>query len=56
MASDPNSYSYSSSSVMTYSNDGRGEPQYYQASSSERRGPGGVSKIFAFDGKFLELS
>eukprot|EP00795_Rhopilema_esculentum_P006691 gene6691-12248_t len=42
MASDPNSYSYSSSSVMTYSNDGRGEPQYYQASSAERRGPGGV--------------
>jgi len=42
MGNDPNSFSYSSSSVMTYSNNGNGEPTYYHATSSERKGPGGV--------------
>ena len=43
MGNDPNSYSYSSSSVMSYSNDGSGEPQYFHATSSQRNAPGGVS-------------
>ena len=43
MANDPNTYSYSSSSVMSYSHDGRGEPKYFQASKSTKRAPGGVS-------------
>lgn len=42
MRNDPNSFSYSSSSVMSYSNDGSGQPAYYHAASSERKGPGGV--------------
>ena len=45
MRNDPNSFSYSSSSVMTYSNDGNGEPSYYHATSSERKGPGGVCAL-----------
>ena len=43
MANDPNTYSYSSSSVMSYSSDGRGEPKYFQASKSTKKAPGGVS-------------
>lgn len=43
MANDPNTYSYSSSSVMSYSNDGTGEPKYFQATKSTKRAPGGVS-------------
>lgn len=42
LANDPNAHSYSSSSVMSYSNTGAGAPQYYQASSSTRQAPGGV--------------
>ena len=48
MANDPNTYSYSSSSVMSYSNDGRGEPKYFQASKSTKRAPGGVSFFISF--------
>lgn len=40
--SDPNMHSFSSSSVMTYSNDGKSEPKYYQASTSTRRAPGHI--------------
>ena len=43
MANDPNTFSYSSSSVMSYSNDGRGEPKYFQATKSTKKAPGGVS-------------
>ena len=42
MANDPNTFSYSSSSVMSYSNDGRGEPKYFQATKSTKKAPGGV--------------
>ena len=45
MRNDPNSFSYSSSSVMSYSNDGSGQPAYYHAASSERKGPGGVCSL-----------
>ena len=48
MRSDPNSFSYSSSSVMSYSNDGSGQPAYYHATSSERKGPGGVCSLEKF--------
>ena len=48
MANDPNTYSYSSSTVMSYSNDGRGEPKYFQASKSTKRAPGGVSSCICF--------
>ena len=34
---------YSSSSVMSYSHNGDGEPKIYQATSSVTQGPGGVS-------------
>lgn len=44
MANDPNTYSYSSSTVMSYSNDGRGDPKYFQASKSTKRAPGGVKE------------
>lgn len=44
MSSDPNSAVYSSSSVMTYSNTGDGQPKIYQASSQVRQGPGGVKE------------
>ena len=43
MSNNPNAYSYSSSSVMSYSSDGRSEPKYFQASKSTKRAPGGVS-------------
>ena len=48
MANDPNTYSYSSSTVMSYSNDGRGEPKYFQASKSTKHAPGGVSSSIWF--------
>ncbi len=35
---------FSSSSVMTYSNNGDGRPKIYQASSQVRQGPGGVKE------------
>ncbi len=35
---------FSSSSVMTYSNNGDGKPKIYQASSQVRQGPGGVKE------------
>ena len=40
----PNGYSFSSSKVMTYSNDGRGDPKFFEASSSTRTAPGGVKE------------
>lgn len=45
MASNPNTYSYSSSSVMSYSNDGLGEPKVFQATKSTKRAPGGVGRV-----------
>ncbi|XP_068753390.1 myeloid leukemia factor 1-like isoform X1 [Montipora capricornis] len=42
MANNPNMYSYSSSSVMSYSSDGQGQPKYFQATKSTKRAPGGV--------------
>lgn len=44
MANNPNAYSYSSSSVMSYSNDGRGEPKVFHATKSTKRAPGGVKE------------
>lgn len=44
LTQDPNCHSYSSSSVMTFTTDEHGRPQMYQASSSKRTGPGGVSE------------
>ena len=35
---------HSSSSVMTFSNTGNGQPTFYHATSSETAGPGGVSE------------
>ena len=42
MANDPNTYSFSSSSVMSYSSDGHGQPKYFQATKSTKKAPGGV--------------
>jgi len=42
MRNDPNVHSFSSSSVMTYQNDGKSKPKVYQATSSTRRAPGDV--------------
>lgn len=39
---DPNSHCYMQSSVMSYSNDGSGQPKVYQASTSTRQAPGGI--------------
>ena len=44
MQNDPNAAVYSSSSVMTYSNTGDGQPKVYQASSQIRQAPGGVKE------------
>lgn len=44
MQNDPNAAVYSSSSVMTYSNTGDGQPKVYQASSQVRQAPGGVKE------------
>lgn len=41
---DPNAAVYSSSSVMTYSNTGDGQPKVYQASTQVRQAPGGVKE------------
>ncbi|XP_013068074.2 myeloid leukemia factor 1-like isoform X1 [Biomphalaria glabrata] len=43
-ANDPNAHVYQHSSVMTYSNTGRGAPKVYQASTSTMQGPGGVKE------------
>lgn len=40
----PNTYSFSSSSVMSYQNDGKSKPKIYQATSSTRRAPGDVKE------------
>ena len=56
MANDPNTYSYSSSTVMSYSNDGRGEPKYFQASKSTKRAPGGVSSSICFEISLLSAT
>ena len=45
MANNPNTYSFSSSSVMSYSNDGLGEPKVFQATKSTKRAPGGVGRV-----------
>merc|ERR1719348_519889 len=37
-------YSFSHSSVYTYSSDGQGAPKVFQAAREERRGPGGVKE------------
>uniref|UniRef100_A0A672QAD1 Myeloid leukemia factor 1 n=2 Tax=Sinocyclocheilus grahami TaxID=75366 RepID=A0A672QAD1_SINGR len=44
MASDPNSHSYSSSSVMTYSKMGDEPAKVFQASSQTRCAPGGIKE------------
>jgi len=44
MGNDPNNHSFVSHSVMTYTTDGTGRPQVYQASSSTRTAPGGVKE------------
>ncbi|XP_054454480.1 myeloid leukemia factor 1 [Anoplopoma fimbria] len=41
---DSNTYSFSSSSVMTYSKAGNEPPKVFQASSSTRRAPGGIKE------------
>lgn len=56
MASNPNTYSYSTSSVMSYSNDGRGEPKVFQATKSTKRAPGGVGRVVSCNrSKALEI-
>ena len=42
MQSNPDGFAYSSSQVMSYSNDGRNPPKYFEVSSSTKRGPDGV--------------
>jgi len=37
-------HSYHSSSIMTYSNDGKSKPKYYQATSSSRTAPGQIKE------------
>lgn len=44
MNNQPTQAMFSSSSVMTYSNNGDGKPKIYQASSQVRQGPGGVKE------------
>ncbi|XP_041796226.1 myeloid leukemia factor 1 isoform X2 [Chelmon rostratus] len=44
MSADPNTHSFSSSSVMTYSKVGNEPPKVFQASSSTRRAPGGIKE------------
>ncbi|XP_076592244.1 myeloid leukemia factor 1 isoform X1 [Chaetodon auriga] len=44
MSTDPNTHSFSSSSVMTYSKVGNEPPKVFQASSSTRRAPGGIKE------------
>lgn len=45
LANNPTSHSYSSSTVMSYSNNGVDEPKYYHATSSTRKAPGGVNEM-----------
>ena len=53
MANDPNTYSFSSSSVMSYSSDGHGQPKYFQATKSTKKAPGGVGiAVPVFDTTF----
>jgi len=42
MRGDPNSHCYMQSSVMSYRNDGSGQPKVYQATTSTRQAPGGI--------------
>lgn len=42
-------HSFTQSSVMTYSNTGQGQPSVYQATSSTRTAPGGVSIWYTMD-------
>lgn len=42
MHGDPNSHCYVQSSVMSYRNDGSGQPKIYQATTSTRQAPGGI--------------
>jgi len=42
MQNDPNGHSFMHSSVMTYTNDGSGQPKIYQATTSTRQAPGGI--------------
>ena len=44
MANNPSAHTFSSSTVMSYSNGPDGNPQMYHATQSTRTGPGGVSK------------
>lgn len=44
LGNDPNAQVFSSSTVMTYSNNGDGAPKIYQASSQVRQAPGGVKE------------
>lgn len=44
LPNNPNTYSYHQSSVMSYSNDGKGEPKYYQATTSTQRAPDGIKE------------
>ncbi|KAG7238721.1 hypothetical protein INR49_031237 [Caranx melampygus] len=44
MPSDSNTHSFSSSSVMTYSKVGNEPPKVFQATSSTRRAPGGITE------------
>lgn len=44
MSTDSNTHSFSSSSVMTYSKVGNEPPKVFQASSSTRRAPGGITE------------
>jgi len=42
MQNNPNAHCFTSSKVVSYSNDGSGEPKYYEATSETTQGPGGV--------------
>merc|ERR1711881_531040 len=42
MKNDPNVHTFSSSSVMSYQNDGKSKPKIYQASPSSRKAPGDI--------------
>ncbi|XP_028276085.1 myeloid leukemia factor 1 isoform X2 [Parambassis ranga] len=44
MATDSNAHSFSSSSVMTYSKVGNEPPKVFQATSTTRRAPGGITE------------
>jgi len=49
----PSAHCFQQSSYMSYSNIGKGQPQVYQATSSVRTAPGGVSIIIV--NSFVEL-